>query len=340
MGERIRLGVIGIGLAWDKLHWPALKQLGGKYEVAAVCNRTLSKAEAFAETISLPKERVYDDYRRMIERDDLDAVDVLVPISENFEVARDVLNTGRHLIAEKPFASTAEGVKELIALKNQKNLIVMVAENILYDQETLIIKELLTSGELGEAVSFTHTTGADFDKGAAGSVFFTTKWRQHPSFEGGSFIDGGVHDIAQMRFLFGDVESLYADGRPHEKDYCPYDTIAALLRFKSGVIGQFTYCSARAERTSPPMGLRIACTKGDIYLESKYYGNVRITRDDGSVEERPFTPSRGYLGEMLNFWDAVKNGGAITATPEAELGDIELIYDILRSARGKRPVIK
>ena len=336
MSERIRLGVIGVGLAWEHLHWPPLSQMGGKYEIAAVCNRTVSKAEAFAASVSLASDRVYSDYRQMLARDDIDAVDVLVPITQNYEVARDVLNAGKHLIAEKPFASSPEAAKELIALKNQKGLTVMVGENFLYDQDTLIIKNLIDGGSLGVPVSFTQVCGADFEKG--GNVFLATEWRRHAAFRGGSLLDGGIHDIAQLRFLFGGADSLYAAGRPHDKDYCPYDTIGALIRFQSGVIGQFTYCSARAERTRLPVGLRIACTGGDIYLESKYCGKVIVTRGDGSEEIHAFTPSTGYHGELLNFWDALKNGQEIVATPEREIGDIEMVYAILRSAEERQAV--
>ena len=328
----IRLGVIGTGLAWEKLHWPALKTLGDKYEIAAVCNKTVSKAELFADSISLPRDRVYSDYRLMIERDDLDAVDILVPISENFEVARDVLRAGKHLIAEKPFAGDPGAARELIALKNQKNLTVMVAENCLYDEDTLIIKDLLGGGSLGRAVSFTQTVCADCETAVRGGGWFSKEWRRHPAFEGGVFLDGGIHDIARLRFLFGDVESLKAFGRPHDRDYCPYDTIAALLRFESGVIGQLTYCSSRAERVSPPSGLRIACEKGDIYLESKWCGNIIVARDGGATERRAFTPDYGYTGEMLNFWDALINGAAVVSTPESEIGDIEAVHAILRAA--------
>ena len=334
---KIRLGVIGIGLAWDRLHWPALRQMGDKYEIAAVCNKTISKAHSFAESISLPQDRVYADYKQMLTRDDIDAVDILVPISENFEVARDVLTAGKHLIAEKPFASSPKAAKELIDLKNQKNLTVLVAENCIYDEETLIIKSLLTDGTLGEAVSFTQATYTGFENVQTGNTFFAKEWRQHPAFEGGSFLDGGIHDIARLRYLFGDVEALYATGRTHEKEYCPYDTVGALLRFQNGVVGQYSYCSSRLEMVKPPVGLRIACTKGEIYLESKECGKLVIARE-GGVEERAFKPSLGYANELLNFWDALKNGGTIVATPETELGDIELIYAILRSAKENKMV--
>ena len=71
MAERIRLGVIGTGMAWERLHWPALKKLSDKYEITAVCNKTLEKAQTFANSISLTPDSVYADYRDMLTRHDL-----------------------------------------------------------------------------------------------------------------------------------------------------------------------------------------------------------------------------------------------------------------------------
>jgi len=333
MSQKIKLGVIGTGMAWERLHWPALAKLSDKYEIAAVCNKTVEKAQNFANSISLPPDRAYAENQEMLARDDIDAVDVLVPISENFEVARDVLNSGRHLIAETPFASSPEAAQELIALKNSKNLTVLVAENFRYDEENRIIKKLLIDKTLGEALGFVQVKGADFEKDRIGDTFSAKEWRQRPAFVGGIFLDGGIHDMARLRFLFGDADTVSAAGQPQEKEYCPYAMISALLRFQCGMAGQYTYFSAGSELNKPPVGLRIFCQEGEVYLERKECGKVQVFHKDGTNEEHPFTPAQGYLGELLNFWDALKNDGAIVSTPEKELGDIELIYAVLQSVK-------
>ena len=89
--HKIRLGVIGTGLAWERLHWPALQQLQDKYEVVAVCDTDIAKAQAAAAQLGLAPDNAYNDHRVMLRREDIDTVDVLVPIPENFDVARDVI---------------------------------------------------------------------------------------------------------------------------------------------------------------------------------------------------------------------------------------------------------
>lgn len=311
-------------MAWERLHWPALQELSDRYEVIAVCNKTIEDAQKFAQRINLPQDRVYSDYNQLLKLPDLDVVDVLVPISENYEVAKAVLAAGKNLIAEKPLAATLEGAEELIRLKDEKSVKMMVAENFRYEECSTVIKELLSNGAIGNAVYFIFHTGAGFEKDMLGDTFGAKEWRQHPDFKGGIFLDGGVHDIALMRFLFGDAEQVKAIGTKHDKDYCPYRNINTLLKFGAGVVGNYSYNSSGSELQKPPVGLRIFGTEGDIYLESKECGRICINYKNGKSEQRQFRPGRGYYNELVNY-----HQGNIVSTPEKELGDMKLIFEIL-----------
>ena len=333
MAEKLRLAVIGTGFAWDRLHYPALRELSDKYEITAVCNKTIEKAQGFAQGINLPPDRVYSNYNEMLRRADIDVVDVLVPISENFEVARDVLAAGKNLIAEKPFAATLEGANELLELKNRNNLKVMVAENYRYDDGNRIIKDIVSSGKIGDVTNFMLDKSTDFPQEMPDDSFAAKEWRQHPDFKGGIFLDSGVHDIALMRFLFGDVEKVYSVGHEQNEDFCPYSVINALLTFRNGVIGSYTFRSIAKALQNPPVGLRIFGTLGEIYLESKDCGVVNFRYKDGQSEDLSYTPERGYYNELLNYYD-----GNIISTPEKEVGDISLVFDILKSIENKEVV--
>ncbi len=152
MSSKIRLGVIGIGMAWERLHYPALTQLADKYEIVAVCDSERSKAEGFGNSISLPQSSIYDNFVPMLGRGDIDAVDVMVPIPENYEVYEAVILSGKNLIAEKPLASTPKSAEKLISLADKHNVKVMVAENFRYDEGNKILKEIITSGKIGEVM--------------------------------------------------------------------------------------------------------------------------------------------------------------------------------------------
>lgn len=333
MEKKLRLGVIGTGLAWQRLHWPALETLQDKFEIAAVCNRTVSKAAGVASELGLAPENVYSDYHQMLAREDIDAFDLLVPIDQNFEIASEIISSGRHLIAEKPFTSKPEEAKTLIKLKNEKNVKVMVAENFRYDQENLMMKALIDEGAIGQVMYFVQNVPGDFEAEAAKGSYAATPWRQDPNFDGGSFLDACVHDMARMRMLFGEAESLTALARPWIEEYSPFMCISALMRFKNSVVGHFAYNPRVKELSVPPLGLRIFGTEGEVYLESKDCGVLRVYKNGAPADERAFTPNYGYRGQFENFYDAMMGNAAIESTPEQEVGDIELIFAILRSAR-------
>jgi len=336
--NKIRLGVIGTGMAWERLHWPAIQQMLDKYEIAALCNRTRSDAENFARTINLDLSNVYDDYHQMLQRTDIDAVDIMVPIPENYEVAAAVIKAGKNLIAEKPLAATLEGAQKLLDLYNQNNVKVMVAENYRYNEENNKIRDIINQGKIGNVVYFIQNNTVDFESEMIKDTFAAKEWRQHPNFKGGAFLDAALHDIAGMRHIFGDVDHVYAMGRPQKEDFCPYMSVNVQVLFKSGVIGQYVYYPDGKETQTPFIGLRIFGSNGEIYLEGKNCGTIIITDKNGNREQIAYTPNKGYYNEVLNFYNAMMGLEDILCTPEIEYGDMKMVFDILQSIETKQPV--
>lgn len=337
--ERIKLGIIGLGLAWERLHAPALARLKDRYEIVAVCDSDGNKARSVAQFLGLPPDSGYDDYNKMLGRVDIDAVESLVPISGNFETAAAVMRSGKHLIAEKPFASTPEAAKELIELKNKTGVKVMVAENVRYEEQNVLIKNLITDGQIGDPIFFIDNHVVEFQEDSKKGGFGQTAWRQHPHYEGGVIMDSGVHHIARMRFFFGNAHSVFAQGRPSNVDFAPYSCINALIGFGENITGHYGFFMTGKETQAPLVGLRIFGTEGEIYLEDPHCGYVNVSYK----ENRPgaaisYAPNQGYYHELENFHAALRLGGQIESTPEKALGDIETVFSIIESARLSEPI--
>lgn len=332
--EKIKLGIIGLGMAWEKLHFPALQRLSDKFEIKAVCDNDIHKARSEAQKLGLPSENAFDCHEKFLDTSSglgIEACAVMVPIENNYDVAKSVISHRKHLIAEKPFASTMEGAKELHDLSRSKNVNVLVAENWRYDESMRIIKDIIESGRIGNVVYFIDNYVTEFTKEMLGDGFSSREWRQHPEFSGGIFLDSGVHHIAKMRYLFGEVRSLYATGRPSESDFCPYSSINAMLTFDNCVTGHYSYSNIMRETQAPLVGMRIFGTSGEIYLEDKACGYVNLSFKDGGREVIPYRPDQGYYNEYINFYDALTEGLDIEVDPEKEIGDISVIFDILKS---------
>lgn len=336
--NKIRLGVIGTGLAWERLHYPAIVELEGKYEIIALSNRTKKDAEVFANKINLDLQNVYSDYHEMLKRIDLDAVDILVPIDQNYEVSEDVAKSGKNFICEKPLAPNLEQAEKYLSLSKKYNLKIMVAENYRYNEEINKIKELISSNKIGDIVYFIRNNITCFQCDMTKNTFAAKEWRQHPDYFGGAFLDSALHDIAALRHIFGNVECVQAFGKPQKDDFNPYLSINTNILFSNGIIGQFNYFPSGIESQKPLTGFRIFGTKGEIYLEEKSCGIINISYMDGTSQQIHYSPERGYYNELLNFYNALNNIEEIKVTPEVEFGDAKMVFQILKSISSREIV--
>lgn len=336
--EKLKVGIIGTGLAFERLHYPAYQELSDKYEIVALCDPDPEKTRLWAERLGLSGDSVYTDYRLMLWRGDINVFDIMVPIEHNYRVTEDVARTianqpNRAIICEKPLAANYEQARAHAELPRRYGVPVMIAENYRYNEEINIIRDLVRQKKVGDVVYFMQNRVACFPEDMLENTFARTEWRQHPVFPGGAIMDTGVHDIAALRHIFGAIDRLHAFGVPQRDDFSPYAVVNVNLSFKSGVTGQFSFYCAGKEAQRPLTGLRIFCTKGMIYLEERDCGVINLAYNDGGTEQIPYRLQRGYYNELLNLYNAMTGKEMISVTPEMEYGDVKTILDILRSIR-------
>ncbi len=333
--KTVRLGIIGTGMAWEWIHYPAIKELGDRYKVVAMANRTKSDAEAAAKKIGLEPVNIYDDYKELLARDDVDAVLILVPISMNYVISEDSAKAGKNIICEKPLAPNLDQARKFAGIPGKYGIKVMIAENFRYSDEINKIRDIISQGKIGQPIYFIWNEVECFQCIMDENTYAAAEWRQHPDFRGGAFLDAALHNIAGIRHIFGAVERVQAFGKPLGKDFNPYVSVNANVLFKNGVIGQFTYFPTGKEMQKPLVGLRIFGTNGMIYLENKKSGIINIAYNDGKTEQVGFIPERGYYNELLNFYNAMNGTEEISVTPEIEYGDVKMVFDILKSIEKK-----
>jgi predicted dehydrogenase len=336
--KKLKLAVIGTGMAWDRLHLPAIQELRNEYEVVALADPDEQALNAAARKINLSNDNTYTDYHKMLQREDIDLVNVAVPIDYNYLVSRDVLEAGKHLFCEKPLAPDIKQAIEFVRLQKEKNVKILIAENYRYDEEHNLIKQFLNEKRIGDVLYFVKNNTFNFEEDMLKNSFGAKEWRQHPDFEGGIFLDGGVHDVAGLRYIFGEYDAVSAFSQPHDKDYTPFSIINCNLIFTSGVTGHYTYCCTTKDPQKPAIGFRIVGTEGTIYLEDKYSGVINIYYSDGRQETFSYTPQRGYYNEFKNFYNALTSGEEIHVTPTVEFGDTKIIFALLKSAREQRVI--
>jgi len=131
--DAIRLGVIGTGLAVQRLHWPALERLTDAFRLTAFANHSRPKAENFAGYAGMSMDDYAADYHDLLERSDVDAVLISLPIPMNFPVTKAALEAGKHVICEKPAGVNDAEARKFIELVDQyPDLTVLITENSFY----------------------------------------------------------------------------------------------------------------------------------------------------------------------------------------------------------------
>ena len=113
--KKVKLGIIGCGIAAQSLHWPALQKLKDKFEITVICNHTEKKAKDFSKILGGVPYVL--DYHDLLQRSDVEAVDIALPIPLNFQVTKDALLAGKHVIVEKPLAANLSEAKMMLDFK-------------------------------------------------------------------------------------------------------------------------------------------------------------------------------------------------------------------------------
>lgn len=329
--RRVRLALIGSGIFARDAHLPALLELQDSFTVAAVFSRSADKAQALAARAALPGEpppAVYTDLAALLARDDIEAVDIILPIPAQAEIVAQAIAAGKHVVSEKPIAPTHAEAQQLIDLHRRHPAQVwMVAENWRYEEAFVRAAELLRTGAIGRPIAAHWTQYALMDPG---NKYYVTPWRRSGEVAGGLLLDSGVHYVAVLRMLLGEVASVSAVVTQARADLPPMDTMAATLRFESGVLA--TYLCTYAASAPKGTALTVAGSTGSLYVER---GRIELTAE-GATQVIPCGIYTGVREELAAFAAAVQVGAPQRNSPAEALRDLRVIEAMLSAAEEGR----
>jgi myo-inositol 2-dehydrogenase/D-chiro-inositol 1-dehydrogenase len=224
----VRFGLIGYGL-WGSHHARAIAQTAGA-ELMAVA--AASEASRAAARTAHPGAAVYADYRELLRRDDLDIVDVVLPSHLHFEVGRAVLESGRHLLMEKPMALTAAECAELNALARRQGKLLAVGFELRLSALWGKMKEFVDSGEIGRPLyALIELWRRPYRQGSQG-------WRYDIRRVGNWILEEPIHFFDLARWYFaqaGEPETVYARANSRQPGHPELqDNFSAVLTFPGG----------------------------------------------------------------------------------------------------------
>ena len=142
----LKVGVIGHGYWGPNLVRNFMATSGSV--VTAVCD---SREERLNQLRKLyPTLALYNNASELIADNDVDAVVVATPVSSHFDLTMAALNAGKHVLVEKPIASNSEQAQQLIEVADKRGLVLMVDHTFVYTDAVRKIRELISTGALGE----------------------------------------------------------------------------------------------------------------------------------------------------------------------------------------------
>src|SRR5262245_4017651 len=204
-GADISIGVIGCG-HWGPNHIRVFSSLPGS-TVAAIADPDPRRLQSARQ--SHPAVRRLADHRELLAQDSVDAVVVAAPTRMHYQIARDALEAGKHVLVEKPLCLTTLEGEELVRLARQRDVVLMVGQVFLFHNGLLKVKELLDAGEPGKLyyIGSTRTNlgpirqdvNAVYDLASHDVSIFNWLLGSRPltvSAVGEAFLQEGIEDIA------------------------------------------------------------------------------------------------------------------------------------------------
>lgn len=286
-GRKLNLALIGCGgMASGHLRsYLRIKETEPDlFDLAACCDPVPEPAEKFADQaapVHGSKPRVYTDVAQMLAAERLDAADICCPHAFHHTNGIACLDAGVNVMIEKPFGITIRASQALIAAAQRSGKIAATAENVRRGLSQRTAHWLLQDRKLIGPPRLFFSQAASWSDPAAARNWH---WRTEKALGGGGMVmDSGAHYCDTLRYLFGDVDSVYArverlEERPHRKGSQPVpdereDTWIATLNFASGLTGVWSWS------TSAP---------GHSFTQVVYYGSEGCLLDHGDVFHGPF----------------------------------------------------
>jgi scyllo-inositol 2-dehydrogenase (NADP+) len=231
----IRIGLLGYGAIGHE-HARAATAVDG-LELAAVCDTSPQRRDAAAEFT--PGVRTHADPVALL-GDDLDLVVVSTPPVSHAQWALRIVESGRHVIVEKPFAITTDEADAVLAAAAERDLLAVVYQNRRFDPDHLALRRLVQAGALGEVFHLEAFVG--------GYGHPCNLWHSDEAVSGGAFYDWGAHVIDQLLDLLpGPVERVSAAAhKRHWFDVTNADHSRVTMRMADGAEAEFVYSDLAA----------------------------------------------------------------------------------------------
>lgn len=295
---------------------------------------------------------LYTDYSKMLERDDVQVVNLCVPSGLRAEIAVACARAGKHVMSEKPLEVTTKRVDRIIRACDKAGVLLGCIFQNRFADDPCQVKKAIDQGRfgkliLGDASIKWYRTQAYYDSGA---------WRGTWALDGGgALMNQGIHQVDMLLWYFGDVKTVRAQTALVAHEGLEVEDLASvLLEFESGAHGVIE--ASTAIYPGHPARVEVHGTDGSAVLED---GKIRFWKfkkrkpvdkkieagfggaselGSGAADPMAALKFEGHRRQIEDFARAVRTGKPSTIDGREGRRAVHLIEAIYRSARTGRAV--
>ena len=336
--NKVKMAIVGAGI-WGENH-ARIYNAHPFAEVVALCDMNLEKAREVAARVNIPQ--VYSDYNEMFEKSGCDAVAVVTPDFLHADVAVAAAEHKKHILIEKPLATTAEDVHRMVKAIRENGVRAMVDLHNRWSPPFNAAYEAVQRGDLGEVYS-AYIRLNDIKWVATDML----RWASKSSILW--FL--GSHSLDTLRWMFHDeVKRVYSVSRSGVLKDLGVDTVDEYLttiEFRNGGIAQMEngWITPNANPCVNDIKFNVLGTKGMIALDVsnhnliQMYTDEKVTVPDVLVQNHIFGNPKGFAFESIrSFVDCLLTGEEFHVSLEDAANTSLAILAIMESAEKRMPV--
>jgi len=338
MNKPLRVGVVGCGIG--RVHIENWKKLEGQAEVIAICDVDAVKAGETAAQFQLP--HTCSTLEQLLQRDDIDVVDLCTPPFLHFEQISAVLQAGKNVICEKPLVASLAQVDALAAIEKASGKRLMPIYQYRFGHGLQKLKRLIDLDLAGEAFLATAETAW---RRCAG--YYEVPWRGKWKTElGGCVLGHAIHTHDIVSYILGPAKSVFARTSTRINPIEVEDCAAASLEMKNGALvtlavtlgspeeitrHRFCFRNLVAESGTAPYS-----NSADPW---KFIGDSPELQKEIDQTLATFVPQHeGFAGQFSRFCAALATDSEIPVTLADARTSLELVTAIYTSSEEGQPV--
>ncbi|BDR68009.1 oxidoreductase [Clostridium tetani] len=236
--EKLKVAIVGCGRISYK-HVEALINNKEEIELVALCDIDIKKAELEkAKYIDGMRDSVevniYEDYKEMLEKEEIDVVAISTESGYHPEIAMYCMNKGKHVIVEKPMALSIKDADDMIECSRKNNVKLAVCHQNRFNEPIQKLRKAIEEDRFGKLVNGTARILWNRNMG----YYEQAPWRGTWKLDGGTLMNQCIHNIDLLQWMMGgEIDTVYAQCGTFLRDIEAEDFGAIIIRFKNGAIG-------------------------------------------------------------------------------------------------------